>query len=56
MSSPSTSTAAARPVSGSAMSNADKNWLDTSPRTRSVSGALTDAASMRSGGKPSTAS
>ena len=43
MSSPTTSIESAAPrreaSSGSAISNADRNWLDTSPRTATRSGA-----------------
>jgi hypothetical protein len=53
ISSPSTSIAVSRPVIGSAISSAVRNWLDTSPRTRTGPFATMSPPRRCSGGKPS---
>ncbi len=56
ISSPTTSMVTGRPrlsTSGSAISSAVRNWLDTSPRTRIGASIRMEAARIASGGKPS---
>jgi hypothetical protein len=53
MSSPTTSTVAPAPVSGSAISSAVRNWLEASPRTATRPPARIAAGRISRGGKPS---